>query len=301
MLLAELRVLTTWQIAALEFTSPISARHRMKVLVGLKVLDCFQPRRELGSAPMHYVLAPLGAAVVAAEDPDRTPEEVAKILRRARSDQALALVSEPKLAHSLGVNDFYCALHARASRLNVVGEGLVAWQGERTLRDLGDLYRSFRPDSWGWWREGGGQTAFFLEYDRGTEQLKRLSEKLSEYRFFQSLRDDHWRQQHGDQDETVPWPEPWVLFCFLSEQRERNARTHLRPAALAAGLSVATGVLAPGADPGEAVWLPVAAAGISGGTPARFTLAGLPPARSAYTVDRRSRVPVEPEGFDDDR
>lgn len=65
-LLAEVRVLTVWQIARLEFGSPVTARHRLQVLVGLQVLDGFRPRAERGSTPMHYVLAPLGAAVVVA-------------------------------------------------------------------------------------------------------------------------------------------------------------------------------------------------------------------------------------------
>jgi hypothetical protein len=59
---AEHRVLTTSQVAALGFGSVITARHRLSVLVEIGALRRFRPHREIGSAPWHYLLGPIGAA-----------------------------------------------------------------------------------------------------------------------------------------------------------------------------------------------------------------------------------------------
>jgi hypothetical protein len=66
-MLHEHRVLTSNQITALAFPSFRSGRQRLHELYCWSVLDRFQPFITLGSAPMHYVLAPAGAAVLAAE------------------------------------------------------------------------------------------------------------------------------------------------------------------------------------------------------------------------------------------
>lgn len=66
----EHRVLTTAQLAALGFGSVITARHRLAVLVRIALLRRFRPHRETGSAPWHYLLGPVGAALLGAEDRD---------------------------------------------------------------------------------------------------------------------------------------------------------------------------------------------------------------------------------------
>jgi hypothetical protein len=66
----EHRVLTTGQLAALGFGSVITARHRLAVLVQIGALRKFRPHREVGSAPWHYLLGPVGAALLGAEDHD---------------------------------------------------------------------------------------------------------------------------------------------------------------------------------------------------------------------------------------
>jgi hypothetical protein len=48
---AEHRVLTTGQLAALGFGSVITARHRLAMLVQIGALRRFRPHREVGSAP----------------------------------------------------------------------------------------------------------------------------------------------------------------------------------------------------------------------------------------------------------
>jgi Replication-relaxation len=67
---AEHRVLTTDQLAALAFDSTITARHRLDALARLGALNRFRPHRATGSAPWHYLLGPLGAALLGAEDRD---------------------------------------------------------------------------------------------------------------------------------------------------------------------------------------------------------------------------------------
>ncbi|MGO9159306.1 MAG: replication-relaxation family protein [Streptosporangiaceae bacterium] len=66
------RVLTTGQLCALGFDNVITARHRLGVLVRIAVLRRFRPRREVGSAPWHYLLGPVGAALLGAEDREDT-------------------------------------------------------------------------------------------------------------------------------------------------------------------------------------------------------------------------------------
>lgn len=67
-LVARHRTLTTDQLAALRFGNLTTARHRLSVLVRLGLLRRFRPRREAGSAPWHYVLGPVGAALLGHED-----------------------------------------------------------------------------------------------------------------------------------------------------------------------------------------------------------------------------------------
>lgn len=67
---AEHRVLTTDQLAALAFDNIITARHRLDALARLSALNRFRPHRPTGSAPWHYLLGPVGAALLGAEDRD---------------------------------------------------------------------------------------------------------------------------------------------------------------------------------------------------------------------------------------
>jgi Replication-relaxation len=63
-LIGEHRVLTTDQLCALGFGSIVTARHRLGVLAGIGVLRRFRPHPETGSAPWHYLLGPVGAALL---------------------------------------------------------------------------------------------------------------------------------------------------------------------------------------------------------------------------------------------
>jgi hypothetical protein len=65
--------------------SVITARHRMSALVGIGALRRFRPYREVGSAPWHYLLGPIGAALLGAEDRDEANWFFAALAAHARA------------------------------------------------------------------------------------------------------------------------------------------------------------------------------------------------------------------------
>jgi hypothetical protein len=170
----EHRVLTAHQITALAFPSFRSGRMRLRELFQWGVVDRFQPFVSVGTAPMHYVLAPAGAAVLAAEDGLDVKE------LGYRHDRAFGVAHSLRLAHTVGVNEWFTALvdHARHAG---PGEHAVldAWWSEaRCARHFGDL---IKPDAYGRWSSQGQTVEFFLEYDFGTEVLGKLTGKLTGY------------------------------------------------------------------------------------------------------------------------
>jgi hypothetical protein len=127
-LVGEHRVLTTGQLAALRFGNVITARHRLNLLVKIGMLRRFRPRREVGSAPWHYLLGPVGAALLGAEDRDEK-----RWAPQVRADRQLALERSQRLAHVVGVHWFFVALVAHARRDG--GGKLRQWQGERATAE----------------------------------------------------------------------------------------------------------------------------------------------------------------------
>ena len=173
-MLWEHRVLTSHQITALAFPSFRSGRMRLRELWTWGVVDRFQPFVTVGTAPMHYVLAPAGATVLAAEEGLDVKE------MGYRHDRAFAVAHSLRLAHMVGVNEWFTALVARA-RHPKPGEqvALTAWWSEtRCARHFGDLVK---PDGYGRWQHGNQSIEWFLEYDFGTEPLNKLAGKLAGY------------------------------------------------------------------------------------------------------------------------
>lgn len=170
----ESRVLTTTQIAMLCFASLGVAEHRLVKLYRWRVVDRFRPLASpgTGSAPFHYVLDEMGAAVLAAS----RGIDVADL--PYRRDHALSVAHSPRLAHLVGVNDFMARLVA-AARTRPDEARLVEWWPEARCRAVWGQVA--RPDAWGRWRDGGREIDFFLEYDRGTEDLGRVAGKLVAY------------------------------------------------------------------------------------------------------------------------
>ncbi|MEU1984415.1 replication-relaxation family protein [Nocardia sp. NPDC019395] len=167
-MLHEHRVLTTTQLADLAFPSLVTARRRLALLHRYRVVDRFRPLRTHGTAPGHWVLAPSGAAVVAAE----AGIEVRHL--RYRREHALAIAHSLQLAHTIGVNEWFTAL------ATAPGAGRVlAWSSETRCRRLwGDLVR---PDAYGRYAHNGATLDFFLEFVLGTVNLSSVAGKLTGY------------------------------------------------------------------------------------------------------------------------
>jgi hypothetical protein len=248
-LVARHRVLTTEQLAALKFSNLTTARHRLSVLVCLGVLRRFRPHRETGSAPWHYVLGPVGAAMLGQEDRDER-----KWAPQVRADRQLALERSQRLSHMTGTSWFFVSL-ARHARENgrELGE-LTEWLNEaETVTSFNhatgsvDLHSRFpHPDGAGTWAQDGRQVQFLLEYDTGSENLSVLTGKLDGY---QALAGG---MAYNDQ------MCPVVLFCFTSPRREQSARRALAATREAPALRIATAAIDPRTvSPAGPVWLPL--------------------------------------------
>jgi hypothetical protein len=259
-MLWEHRVLTAHQITALAFPSFRSGRQRLRELYLWSVVDRFQPFITVGTTPMHYVLAPAGAAVLAAEDGIDIKE------MGYRHDRAFGIAHNLRLAHVVGVNEWFTALVDCARHSDPAEHaGLGAWWSEtRCTRHFGDLTR---PDAYGRWRRHDREIEFFLEYDFGTEALAKLAGKLSGYA---ALADATGI--------TTP-----VLVWVPTARREAAARRQLHrawqtlddpravPVATAAAELLDLDAAHP--SPADAVWLPLDS---TGGSAARRELHRLP-------------------------
>lgn len=170
-LLREHRVLTTTQIQQLAFPSISTTTHRLLKLWRLQALERFRPPTETGSAPMHYVLGPAGAAILAQRHNTTTAQ------LGYRLDRALAIAHSDKLAHLVGSNGIFTALTAHAR--TTPGSELVTWWSERQCAQAWG--KTVRPDGYGRWREADREIDFFTEYDTGTEPLHRLEAKIADY------------------------------------------------------------------------------------------------------------------------
>lgn len=227
---ARLGVLTSEQIDAMFFDSIKRAQKRLVALHRMGLLDRFQPYRPAGAASFHYVLGRDGAALVAAEDGD-DPEAA---VRRRRTGRGLALARTQRLAHHVGTNWFHAGLVADARRSP--GAELEDWMTEPECTRWSEGI--VRPDAWGRWREGGHAVEFFVEWDRGTEPLRRLVAKLAGYEALEADRG----------------AVAWVLFVLHSARRERNVREALAEATVPVATAAADGGRLHAA---EAVWLPL--------------------------------------------
>jgi Replication-relaxation len=170
------QVLTTGQLALLFFSSRRRAQDRLLFLYRQRVLDRFYPvsRFGAGKPQAHWLLDEAGAHLVAASlDLDRK-----QLAWRRREDWG----SHPQLAHRLEVNRFVTDLVA--ATLADPTLGLAAWFGPRqAAARMGEKMRgTLRPDAELFLTTPAGPVDLLLEWDRGTETLERLEEKLRRYR-----------------------------------------------------------------------------------------------------------------------
>ncbi|MCP2182179.1 replication-relaxation family protein [Prauserella alba] len=266
-MLHEHRVLTSSHIQDAAFPSGRATRQRLRELYLWRAVSRFQPFRQRGSAPMHYVLGPAGAAVLAAEH-GLEPTELGY-----RHDRAMAIAHNQRLAHTTGINDFFTSLIAH-TRHTPPGSGrmeLTAWWSEtRCARHFGDLVI---PDSYGRWHTHTTRRAsdveFFLEFDTGTETLTKVARKLLGYaRLAEST--------------GIATP---VLLWLPTTRREAGVRTALarihaeldHPATVPVATAAADLLdpVAPHPSPAQDVWLPLTSARAHRSGP-RYSLTDLP-------------------------
>jgi hypothetical protein len=252
--LAEHQVLTTPQIAALAFPSLDVAQRRLLRLYRLRLVDRFRWHTTTGSQPWHYTLGVVGAELIAAAGGTTAPRPGQLRERQTR------LATSPRLDHLLGVNRFFTDLagHARTHP----DTALTTWLSESRCAER--YGRIVRPDGYGTWTENGRQTNFFLEYDTGTEPLRRLVDKLPGYA-------DLAR---------AGGPTGTVLFWLPSTAREAHLRDTLGPhPRVPVATAAAIWAAATGCCPADAIWLP------TGATPRR-RLADLPASPHAQAARR---------------
>ncbi|MQA02164.1 MAG: hypothetical protein GEV07_05365 [Streptosporangiales bacterium] len=250
-LLADHQVLTTEQIARTLFASDNVARKRLVLLTRRGVLARFRSCTRPGSQSWRYTLGPLGAMVHAASTGTATIPTAAKTYERT-----LKLARSPRLAHLLGVNEFFTRLAAHA-RANPEYE-LVDWLSERHATAA--CARIVHPDGYGTWRDNNHDIGFFLEYDTGTEKLDTVTEKLTGYRELA--------------DAGISHP---ALFVFPGAKRENNFHdkiTRNTPALYRLPVASTTIENLAHTTPASRVWLAV-------GAPARCDLTHLPGPRAA--------------------
>ena len=240
-LLIDHQVLTSDQITAIAFDNPRRARRRLLLLTQRGVLARFRHPIAVGSQSWRYTAGILGETIHAATTGQPIPRP-AKITERITR-----LTHTPELDHRIGVNGFFTALIAH-TRHHPNTELAEWWSAQRTANTTGTY---IRPDGYGLWRQhtltnraqasGTAEVAFFLEYDRGTEQQSRLIDKLERYSAM-----------------TRAGINKPILFVFTSDRREKNYCESVRNQARwrYANLRIATTALdAPHWSPARPVWL----------------------------------------------
>ncbi|MBD0741675.1 replication-relaxation family protein [Streptomyces sp. CBMA152] len=213
-MLHEHQVLTTHQIVRLAYGSLRSAQRRLRTLHQHAVLDSFRPLTVSGSAPEHYTLGPVGAALLAAQGGC----EPAAVGWRPTHTGRIAY--SPWLGHDIGVNELLTHLAARTR--TTPEAGLDLWLSERSCaRRWGDI---IRPDTYAHWLDGGLLLPFFLEYDTGSQPLARVEAKLAGYAALA----------------TTTGTRPALLIHTRTASRDQTLRRRLAPATHELGLHIAT-------------------------------------------------------------
>ena len=225
------RVLTTDHLTDAFFPTKRRAWTRLAELHRLEVLARFQPfSQNWGGTPFHFVPGRAGVALLAAERGD----DPIRAARGWRLERAVAIAHRQSLRHLIGVNGIWAAL-AGYARQHPQEAQLLAWYTETEVANwAGGVVR---PDALLEWRERRRRVEALLEYDRGTEALRVLVDKVHAY---ERLEEESGRSC-------------WILFAFTSEGRERSARGALTDATV----PVATATLDADTRPHDAVWLPL--------------------------------------------
>jgi hypothetical protein len=231
-LLKDHRVLTSHQLTDLAFSHLDTAEDRLRTLTNLGVLDRFRPRRDTGSAPYHYVLGPLGAAVLAAEQ----GVDVAELgYRRAT---ALVIAHHRRLPELVRGNGFFAALVGYARR-HPDAELTLWWSPRRCQATWGAL---IQPHGFGRWLERDAALDFFLVCDSADDAPGRSSAALAGYEELARV---------------TPRLATVILLWLTTPERETEVRRALHPR----DCLVATATALGDHNPAEGIWLPLGQAG----------------------------------------
>jgi hypothetical protein len=188
--LAAYRYLNLRQLEQLLFPGTRSAQIRLKQLTDTGLIQRWKVIEPPGITrrPSVFLLSPHGARVLAAS----RSEDPRLLVRQARMAEFHCL----NVIHDLEANGFFVDLSV-ASR-DLPDQGLSHWAGEATMRIV---FRSGRrrsrlgesapaSDGWGRYLTPDGEVIFDLEWDRGTESLQRLGQKIRSYiGYFKNRRD----------------------------------------------------------------------------------------------------------------
>ena len=169
------RYLDRNQIQALFFPGPRSCQYRLRSMLDQGLARAWRAATRPGRIcrASVYLLSRRGAAVLA-ESRDEDPRPC---LKRAEH----ALERNFHLIHQLEANQFFVGLAAATRESNDLG--LYHWVGEH---EIAASYaegeeRGPTPDGWGRLLTADGELLLHLEWDRGTEQPRRLRAKLLAY------------------------------------------------------------------------------------------------------------------------
>ncbi|SMD27439.1 replication-relaxation family protein [Kibdelosporangium aridum] len=245
-MLFEHKVLTSHQIIDLAFHTRRVANQRLRLLYLWGIVHRFQPYLTVGSAPMHYVLDSTGATILAEE------EGIKPSTLNYNRDRAAGRAQSLQLAHDVGCNSLFTTLVRRGRQPGATGHLTTWWSAARCRRLWGDIVT---PDGYGRWTDTNGDVEWFIEFDFGTEQLSRLTDKLHRY-----------TRLATSTGVTTP-----VLMWFPTPTREAAARTAIEGLNVPVATTNATAA-SNALDMGEPRWLGLGNAQSRG----RVTLVDLP-------------------------
>jgi hypothetical protein len=208
MALDSYRYLDRSQLQTLFFAGPRSCQYRLRWLVHHGLVRTWRVVMRPGRVcrASIFLLSRRGAAALA-EWLDAAP---APFLRRAEH----ALERRFHLVHQLEANQFFIDLVAATRGLS--SSGLYHWVGEHGVENAyaeGDE-RAPIPDGWGRLLTPDREVLIHLEWDRGTEQARRLRAKIVAYAGYFNDRPSAGANQ--------------VLFVAPTEERERQILDLLR-------------------------------------------------------------------------
>ncbi len=235
------RYLDRVQIQSLFFRGPRSCQYRLRWLADQGLVHAWRVAIRPGricSASI-FVLSRRGAAALA----DWLDEDARPLVRRAEH----ALERRFHMVHQLQANQFFVDLAAAAARSPDLG--LYHWVGEHGVEDAygegGD--HGPIPDGWGRLLTRDREILVHLEWDRGTEQPRRLRGKLAGYSGYFAERSGAEANQ--------------VLFVAPTDRRERLiqglVRHHDDRDQRSCGIWTATADTLAIAGPLSAAWLGV--------------------------------------------